>query len=347
MNANNRVRWGVGMVTVIAIVALIVYLWRAGLTRAAEISGVGVLIAVIVTPVAAYVFRTGSEGQERAPGMTPSRGRTAVRGSTDPQAPRAGGSSGESSVAHGAQQRSARARGAPLPMEEVISGVVDLLIVAPLSKTESERIAARADIDVSGVSWSAGPRDFWWHVVNRAHTAWTMERLFEAADYVFGDNPRWADAKQDYRAALTAPSAKPLPSADMRVAIVDLAFHERQLKALRGALSLIRPGIFNDRSVRASRLDAARKALLAVDPVIEMVHIAARNADGKPLRRQDLQLLAELLESSRDSVSRGLIALKSVNSEGAALKLCDDVARDSLTRSAHGNSVSLFHGPRR
>jgi hypothetical protein len=83
----------------------------------------------------------------------------------------------------------------------VISRVLDLLIAAPLSKTESERIAARADIDVSGVSWSAGPSDFWWHVVRRAHTARTMERLFEAADYVFGENFEWADAKRGYRTA--------------------------------------------------------------------------------------------------------------------------------------------------
>jgi hypothetical protein len=214
-------------------------------------------------------------------------------------------------------------------VNEVISRSCNLLAWAHLSQTEAEQIAAKAGIDVSGVSWSAGPRDFWWHVINRAHTAWTMERLFEAADYVFGENPEWADAKQDYRTAFTTPSPKPSSSADMCVATVDLAFHERQLKALRGALSLIRPGIFKDRSVRASRLDSARKALLAVDPVIEMVHIAVRNADGAPPRRQDLQLIAERLESSRDSVSRELIALKSVNSEGAALKLCDDVARDS------------------
>jgi hypothetical protein len=189
------------VVTVIAIVALIVYFWRVGLNMAAEISGVGVLIAAIMTPVAAYVFRTGSDGQERVPGMRGPRGRTAVPRSDQPQASQAGDSSGESSVACGAQQRSARARGAPPTTDEVISRVLDLLIAAPLSRTESERIAAKADIDVSGVSWSASPSDFWWHVVRRAHTARTMEGLFEAADHIFGENPEWAGVKQSYRMA--------------------------------------------------------------------------------------------------------------------------------------------------
>jgi hypothetical protein len=115
----------------------------------------------------------------------------------------------------------------------------------------------------------------------------------------------------------------------MLFATVDLSFHERKLKALRGALSLIHSGIFKDRSVQTPRLDAALKALLAVDPVIEMVRIAARNADGTPPRRQDLQLIAERLESSRKLVSEELLALKSVNSEGAAVELCNDMARDS------------------
>jgi Trypsin-like peptidase domain len=115
--------------------------------------------------------------------------------------------------------------------------------------------------------------------------------------------------------------------ADMPVATVDLAFHERQLKALRDALSLIYPGIFKYRDVQVSRLDAARKALLAVDPVIEMANVVADNAAGR--RRQNLQLIAQLLKKYRESVSRELIALESVNSKGAALELCDDLTRDS------------------
>ena len=214
-------------------------------------------------------------------------------------------------------------------VNEVIIRLYDLLIEAPLSQAESERIAAKAYIDFSGVSWSASPSDFWWYVVRRAHTARTMEGLFGAADHVFRENPEWANAKQDYQTAPITPSPEPPSGPEMSSATVDFAFHERKLKALKGALSLIHPGIFKDRSVQTSRLDAALKALLAVDPVIEMVHITARNADGAPSLRQDLQLIAERLESSRKLVSEELIALKSVNSEGAAVELCNDMARDS------------------
>jgi hypothetical protein len=156
-----------------------------------------------------------------------------------------------------------------------------------------------------------------------------MEGLFEAANHVFGENPEWANVKQDYQAALITPSPESSSGPEIHFSSVDLAFHERKLKALRGALSLIHSGIFKDRSVQTSRLDAALKALLAVDPVIEMVHITARNADGTPPRRQDLQLIAERLESSRKLVSEELLALKSVSSEGAAVELCNDMARDS------------------
>ena len=116
-------------------------------------------------------------------------------------------------------------------MNEVINRLVDLLIGSNIGKTESERIASKkAGIDIVGVSWQASPQDFWWHVVNRAHTAQKMEKLFEAADQVFDENPKWAAAKQDYRTALTTPSPEPSFSAGTPLATVDLAFHERQLK---------------------------------------------------------------------------------------------------------------------
>src|SRR5690348_6905242 len=86
-------------------------------------------------------------------------------------------------------------------VNEIITRLCDLLIAAPLSKTALHRTPPNADIDVSGVSWSASPSDFWWHVVRRAHTARTIESLFEAADHVFGENSEWADAKQSYRTA--------------------------------------------------------------------------------------------------------------------------------------------------
>ena len=186
------------MVTVIAITGLMVYFWRVGLTRAAEISGVGALIVAIVTPIAPFLWLKGTEGQERAPAMTAASGPAAVSGSAHAQAAQAGGSSEEPS---GAQQRPVRTTGAPPALNDAISRVLDLLIAAHLSKTESEQIAYTVGIDVSGVSWAEGPRPFWWHVVNRAQTAWIMEILFEAADHVFGGNPEWTAAKQDYLTA--------------------------------------------------------------------------------------------------------------------------------------------------
>jgi len=212
-------------------------------------------------------------------------------------------------------------------VDEIIGRLCDLLVGARLPRYESIEIASTANIDARNVSWADGDGPFWDDVVRRAHTQGAMKRLFEAADYVFKNNPEWATAKQDYRTALTTPSPKPSSRADKPVATVDLAFHERQLKALRDALDLIYPGIFKFRSVQVSRLDAARKALLAVDPVIEMTHAAASHAVGR--RCQNLQLIAQLLKKYRESVSRELIALESVNSEGAALKLCDDLTRDS------------------
>jgi hypothetical protein len=143
-----------------------------------------------------------------------------------------------------------------------------------------------------------------------------------------GDNPAWSTAKQDYLTART-PSPQPSSSSDPRVAAVDLTLHERHLEALKDALGLIQPIIFDYGEIKASRLDAACKALLVVDPLIEMLHMATRKADGTPRRRYDLQQITELLEKSRESVSRELNALKSVSSEGAALKLCDDLTKDS------------------
>jgi hypothetical protein len=213
-------------------------------------------------------------------------------------------------------------------VDEIIDELHALLVGAHLTQGESKRIARGAGIDFHEVSWSDDDALFWETVLQRAHTAWTMERLFAAADRVFDNNPSWQAAKQDYLTTRTS-SVKPSSSAAPQVASVDLALHERHLEALRDTLGLIRPIIFDLREVQVSRLDAARKALLAVDPLIEMLHMAARNADGTPRRRHDLQQIVELLEKSRESVSRELIALKSVSSEGAALKLCDDLAKDS------------------
>jgi hypothetical protein len=212
-------------------------------------------------------------------------------------------------------------------VDEIIRDLHRLFVAAHLSQGDSKQIARDAGIDFHEVSWSADDALFWATVLQRAHTAWTMEKLFAAAGRVFGDNPAWQAAKHEYLTART-PSPQPASGSDPQVAAVGLTL-QRHLEALRDALGLIQPIIFDYREVQASRLDTACKALLAVDPLIEMLHMAARKADGTPRRRHDVQQITELLEKSRESVSRELIALKSVSSEGAALKLCDDLTRDS------------------
>jgi hypothetical protein len=215
MNANSRRKWGGGIVALLAIVALIAFLWRAGLTRASAIASVAVLVVAIATLVAPYLFPVksggelpmnaarseGSEGQMPAPANPALSGPATVPASTDVQTVQSGGSSSDPSAAHGAQRRSAQERGALPAMDGVIRRVLDLLIAAHLTQGESKQIAGNAGIDFHEVAWSADDALFWGTVLQRAHTAWTMERLFAAADRVFGDNPAWLAAKQDYLTA--------------------------------------------------------------------------------------------------------------------------------------------------
>jgi len=177
MNANSRRQWGGGVIALLAIVALTAYLWRAGLTRASAIASVAVLVVAIVTLVAPYLFPVESGGEHP---VNPARS----EGSGDQKrAPANPALSGPATVP---------------AMDGVIRKVLDLLIAARLTQGESKQIAGNADIDFHEVAWSADDALFWATVLQRAHTAWKMERLFAAADRVFGDNPAWLAAKQDY-----------------------------------------------------------------------------------------------------------------------------------------------------
>ena len=160
-------------------------------------------------------------------------------------------------------------------MDDVIRKLRDLLVGANLTEGEAKRIVRDSGIDAQAAWWTTDPGSFWQAVLDRAHTAWSMENLFAAADPVFGKSPAWKTAKENYCAAYRNISQPPFGE-DERVASVDFTLYEKRLNVLKEALDNIQPSIFCDSRIRVTRLDAANKALLSVDPIIKTLNSAAR-----------------------------------------------------------------------
>ena len=225
---HGRIRWGGRILALLAIVALTVYLWHAGLTRASAIASVAVLLVAIVTLIAPYLFPTNSGAapgkvaadQAQVPSIPIPGGPATVPKSARAHAEQFGALPEDPSTTRGTLDWSAEATveatpafrqslGRPavsarssLPiMDGAIRKLRDLLVGANLTEGEAKRIVRDSGIDAQAAWWTFDPGSFWQAVLDRAHTAWSMENLFAAADPVFGSNPAWNAAKQDYLVA--------------------------------------------------------------------------------------------------------------------------------------------------
>jgi hypothetical protein len=97
---------------------------------------------------------------------------------------------------------------------------------------------------------------------------------------------------------------------------------------LANALGHVLPSIFRDPRIRVARLDAASNALLSVDPVIKALSAAAERETQQPLRHK-LQRLDGLLQRRYEAVARELSVLDKIRSEGAAVKPCEKLAKET------------------
>ena len=210
---------------------------------------------------------------------------------------------------------------------DAIRKLRDLFVAANLTEGEAKRIARDSGVDAQAIWWTSDPTSFWETVLDRAHTAWRMEYLFAAADPLFGDNPAWTDAKRNYLTAC-GPAPPSEEEGKEEVAPVDLAFHRRRLRMLANALGHVLPSIFRDPRIRVARLDAASNALLSVDPVIKALSAAAERETQQPLRHK-LQRLDGLLQRRYEAVARELSVLDKIRSEGAAVKPCEKLAKET------------------
>jgi hypothetical protein len=194
---------------------------------------------------------------------------------------------------------------------------------------EAKRIVQDSGASVGGAWWSSDPKTFWQGALDNAHRAFRMEGLFTAVDEVLGSNPEWQEAKLEYLIARDADRPTHLRSAGRkRSAAVSLTLNERRLQALEEALGRVVPTIFRDPRITVERLYKANTALLSVDPFIEAFSAAAMKETKQPMRHE-LQQLDHVLRKQRMAVSQKLSALEKVGSEGAAVKLCDDLAKEA------------------
>jgi hypothetical protein len=110
-------------------------------------------------------------------------------------------------------------------------------------------------------------------------------------------------------------------------ALTTLSPHERSLGDLRNALKRIKSRIFRDPRLKSRELDAAKKALESVDPLVAALSEAARQESEQPMR-DDLLQLEDDLRNHLEALSRELATLDSLSTPIAAKKPCDRLARE-------------------
>jgi hypothetical protein len=108
-------------------------------------------------------------------------------------------------------------------------------------------------------------------------------------------------------------------------ALITLSPHERSLRDLENALKRIKPNILRDPRIKSSELDAAKKALESVDPLMAALSEAAREQSEQPMR-DDLLQLEDDMRKHLEALSQELAELGSVPSTRAAKKPCDRLA---------------------
>jgi hypothetical protein len=225
---------------------------------------------------------------------------------------------------------------AALSVEGAMRRLRDLLVDSIPAEEEARRIVRDSGLGATADWWYRDPTAFWDTALRRAHTAWRMERLFAAADEVFGSNPDWRDAKARYLAARDATRRQnPLRPVEPVAAAPVLSLQERRLQALGDALERVVPSIFRDPRISVESLKAANTALCSVAPLIEALSAAAAKETRQPMRHQ-LQQLDHRLQQHKTAVSRKLAALETVRWESAARQLCDDLAKEAAGLLAAG-----------
>jgi hypothetical protein len=218
----------------------------------------------------------------------------------------------------------------PLSVDSAIRKLRDLFVASNLTEEEAKRIVRESGVAAGAAWWTRDPTSFWNTVLDRAHTAWEMEELFAAADDVFGANPDWQQAKQDYLAARDAAPRRRRLRRVREGTPVDPTLYERRLRVLDNTLERVVPSIFRDPRIRVERLDAAGRALLSIGSLMEELRAAADNETQQP-RRHELQQLDDILKNRQEAVSQKLSALRKVRSERAAVELCDDLAKETTS----------------
>jgi hypothetical protein len=115
-------------------------------------------------------------------------------------------------------------------------------------------------------------------------------------------------------------------------ALITLSPHERSLRDLENALKRIKPYILRDPRIKSSELDAAKKALESVDPLIAALSKAAREESEQPMH-DDLLQLEDDLRKHLEALSQELAELGSVPSPRQAKKPCDRLASTTTNRT--------------
>jgi Caspase domain/Effector-associated domain 1 len=211
-----------------------------------------------------------------------------------------------------------------LSLSSALEQLRDILAEWIPQEEEARQVVRNSGVR-AGIAWkSYDSISFWQTVLDHAHRSWSMEDLFAAADEVFGNNPDWWEAKQDYLAAREADRRQRIHSVgDTEADTVDL--NERRLRALSDALGKVVPSIFRDPRISDRRLKAATTALSPVGPIMAALNAAA-TAETRQPRRQELQQLDYSLRTQYTMVSQKLSALKQVRSEELARQPCGELA---------------------
>ena len=128
---------------------------------------------------------------------------------------------------------------------------------------------------------------------------------------------------------------------DSDSALIALSPYERSLRDLENALKRIKPHILRDPRIKSSELDAAKKALESVDPLIAALSEAARRKSEQPTH-DDLLQLEDDLRKHLEALSQELAELGSVPSPRAAKKPCDRLASDAA-KFLHAGAQAVRH----